>query len=123
MSGDTQLVLWIAGVHLLGLGCVAVLLLPALRDNPPAPNRRSDTDGDDGWGRGPKRPTPPPAPPNGGIPLADAEQARTRFREPGRLSDRRPRRSRRPSREPIRTPTRAPARNGWDSRRCSGSGR
>ena len=104
MSGDTQLVLWIAGVHLLGLMCVAVLLLPALRDNPSVPERRSDSDGDDGWGRGPKRPPTPPAPPGGGIPLLDAQQSRTRFREAGRLSDRLPRRVRRPAREPSALP-------------------
>ncbi len=123
MSGDTQLVLWIAGVHLVGLMCVGVLLLPALRDNPPAPNRHSDSDGDDGWGRGPKRPPKPPTPPGGGIPLLDAQQSRTRFREAGRLADRLPRRGRRPAREPARDPVRTPARNGSGSQRCSGSGR
>src|ERR1700729_4546710 len=106
MSGETQLMLWIAGVHLLGLGCVAVLLIPALRDNPESPPRRSDGEGDDGWGRGPKRPPTPPAPPRGGIPLSDAEQSRIRLREPGRLRDLRPSRERRPSREPVRRPRR-----------------
>jgi len=86
MSGETQLMLWIAGVHLLGLGCVAVLLIPALRDNPGSPPRPSDADGDDnGWGRGPRRPPTRPEPPRGGIPLPDAQPARARFREPGRL--------------------------------------
>ena len=58
MSG-AALMLWIAGVHLLGLGCVALLMFPALKDNPIGPDRRPD-EGDDGWGRGPKR--PPEAP-------------------------------------------------------------
>jgi hypothetical protein len=109
MSGDAQVLLWIAGVHLLGLGCIAVLLLPALRDEPNNA-RRSEGEGDDGWGRGPKRPPTPPTPPRGGIPLSDAEQSRIRLREPGRLRDLRPSRERRPSREPVRRPQRTPHR-------------
>ena len=70
MSG-AALMLWIAGVHLLGLGCVALLMFPALKDNPVGPDRRPE-DGEDGWGRGPKPPPAPPAPPRGGIPLPDA---------------------------------------------------
>ena len=120
MSGDAQLVLWIAGVHLLGLMAVAVLLLPALRDAP-APNQRSDADadGDDGWGRGPTPPPDSPAPPSGGIPLADADPARVRFREPGRLAERVPQRS--PPPDPrARTAgarSRAPRPPGLTSRR------
>src|ERR1700733_13343363 len=108
MSSDAQVLLWIAGVHLLGLGCVAILLIPALRDAPATPKRQSDGEGDDGgWGRGPKLPPTPPAPPRGGIPLSDAEQSRVRLREPGG--------------RPVRTPNRA--RNASGSRRCYGSGR
>ena len=109
MSGDAQVLLWIAGVHLLGLGCIAVLLFPALRDEPNNA-RRSEGEGDDGWGRGPKLPPTPPTPPRGGIPLSDAEQSRIRLREPGRLRDLRPSRERRPSREPVRRPQRTPHR-------------
>ena len=101
MSGDTQLVLWIAGVHLLGLMAVAVLLLPALRDAPVPPGQHGESDGDDGWGRGPT-PTPEsPTPPRGGIPLTDAEPARVRFRGPGRLADRIAPRPRRPAHDPA----------------------
>ena len=110
MTGDVQLLLWIAGVHLLGLGCVAVLLIPALKDSP-NPKRRSEGESDDGWGRGPKRPPKPPTPPRGGIPLPDAIQARVRLREPGRLSERLPQRERRPAREPARRPVRTPQRH------------
>src|SRR5436305_10924564 len=99
MTGDVQLLLWIAGVHLLGLGCVAVLLIPALKDSP-SPKRRADGEGEDGWGRGPKAPPEPPKPPRGGIPLEDAEPARVRLREHGRLADQLPPRERRPAREP-----------------------
>jgi hypothetical protein len=99
MSG-AALMLWIAGVHLLGLGCVALLMFPALKDTPIGPDRRPD-EGDDGWGRGPK-------PPRGGIPLPDAAPARVRLREHGRLGERLPSRERRPSREPSRRPVRTP---------------
>jgi hypothetical protein len=111
MSGEAQLMLWIAGVHLLGLACVAVLLIPVLRDNPVVPDRRSEGDGDDGWGRGPKPPPAPPKQPRGGIPLPDAVPARVRLREHGRLTERQPRRERRPVREPLRRPTPAPHRH------------
>jgi hypothetical protein len=122
MSG-AALMLWIAGVHLLGLGCVALLMFPALKDQPLGPERRSD-EGDDGWGRGPKPPPDPPKPPRGGIPLPDAVPARVRLREAGRLSERLPRHERRPVREPARRPAREPhraARSAWGSRRRSRS--
>lgn len=104
MSGDAQLMLMIAGMHLLGMVCVVVLLFPALRDAPPSSG--SDSGSDDGWGRGPRRPPQPPTPPRGGIPLPDAVQSRIRLRDHGRLSDHLPRRERRPVREPERAPVR-----------------
>jgi|SRR5581483_10780198 len=103
MSGEAQLLLMVAGVHLLGLACVAMLMLPALRDTrsgPPSP----DSGSDDGWGRGPKHPPKPPSPPRGGIPLPDAVAARVRLRDHDRLPDKLPSRPRRPAREPDRTP-------------------
>jgi hypothetical protein len=109
MSG-AELIFWIAGVHLLGLAAVAVLMYPALKDNPIAPERRPDGEGDDGWGRGPKAPPSPPTPPRGGIPLPDAVPAGIRLREPGRLGERLPRRERRPTPEPARRPVPTPHR-------------
>jgi len=106
MSGDAQLMLMIAGMHLLGLVCAAVLILPALRDSPDLPPYRPDGGSDDGWGRGPEGPPEPPPPPKGGIPLPDAEPAHVRLRDHRKLSERLPRRERRPSREPERTPVR-----------------
>ncbi|MGA9860241.1 MAG: hypothetical protein WBQ18_20410 [Solirubrobacteraceae bacterium] len=106
MSG-AALILWIAAVHLLGLGCVALLMFPALKENQ-VTDRRSDSDGDDGWGRGPTPPPTPPAKPSGGLPLPDAVPARVRLREHGRLADQLPGRERRPTREPARRPTRTP---------------
>ena len=106
MSGDAQLMLMIAGLHLLGLVCAAVLILPALRDTPDVPPRRPDSGPDDGWGRGPGGPPKPPDPPRGGIPLLDADPARIRLRDHRKLPDVLPRRERRPAREPDRTPVR-----------------
>lgn len=65
MSADAQLMLMIAGMHLLGLVCAAVLIIPALRDGPEFPPHPSDPGSDGGWGRGPDRPPTPPDPPRG----------------------------------------------------------
>jgi len=106
MSGDAQLMLMIAGMHLLGLVCAGVLIIPALRDNPEFPPR-SDPGSDGGWGRGPDKPPAPRDPPRGGgVPLLDAEQSRIRLRDHRKLTELRPRRERRPVREPERTPVR-----------------
>ena len=63
MSGDAQLLLIIAGVHIFGFAAVAVLILPAIREgwgSPPAPPQGSDSD--DEGGRGPRLvPKAPPA--------------------------------------------------------------
>jgi hypothetical protein len=106
MSGEAQLMLMIAGMHLLGLVCAAVLIIPALRDNPELPPRRPDPGSDDGWGRGPDAPPKAPDSPRGGIPLLDAAQARVRLRDHRTLREHLPRRERRPVREPTRTPVR-----------------
>jgi hypothetical protein len=107
MSGDAQLMLMIAGMHLLGLVFAAVLILPALRDSPEFPPRRPDPGSDGGWGRGPDLPPKPPDSPRGGIPLLDAEPASVRLRDHRTLTERLPKRERRPSREPDRTPVRS----------------
>jgi hypothetical protein len=110
MSGESQLLLWIAGVHLLGLVCVAALLIPAFRDDTHGTGRRPDQGSDDGPGNDRRPPPGPSGAPSGGIPLPDAEPARARLREPGRLSERVPRPERRPAREPEREPVRTPER-------------
>jgi hypothetical protein len=107
MSGDAQLMLMIAGMHLLGLVCAAVLIIPALRDGPEIPPPRPDQGSDGGWGRGPDVTPKPPSPPRGGIPLPDAEQALIRLRDHRKLSERLPKRERRPAREPERIPVRS----------------
>jgi hypothetical protein len=116
MRGEVQLMLWIAGVHLLGLLCVAILLIPALRsdDQPPF---GGESGSDDGWGNLPPELPRPKLWPGGGIPLPDAVQSRVRLREPGRLSELLPSRQRRPAREPERTPTRPVRASLGNSRR------
>ena len=99
----------IAGVHLLGLACVAILILPALRDEPDSPPH-GDGGSDDGWGNHPRRPPSPRDVPGGGLPLPDARPARIRLRGHERLRDLHPRRERRPTREP--SPQRRPVRTG-----------
>ena len=107
MSGDAQLLLMIAGMHLLGLVCAAVLIIPALRESPEFPQNRPDPGSDGGGGGGPERPPAPQDPPRGGgIPLSDAEPARVRLRDHRKLPERLPKRERRPAREPDRTPVR-----------------
>jgi hypothetical protein len=94
----------VAGMHLLGIVCAVVLILPALRDGPEPPQPPGD--GSDGGG-GLRRPKPEsPVRPRGGLPLPDAVPARVRLREPARLGDLMPRRERRPAREPDRRPVR-----------------
>jgi hypothetical protein len=106
MGGDSELILFmIAGVHLLGLGCVAVLMVSALREGPNEPPW-ANPDSDDGRGNKPLLPRPPSDRPRGGIPLPDAEPARVRLRDHRRLSELLPSRERRPAREPWRQPVR-----------------
>ena len=87
MTGDSQLILlMIAGVHLLGLACVAVLMVTALRASPDDPPHSTNSDGDDGRGNKPRQPRAPSGRPRGGIPLPDAEPARVRLRDHRRAS-------------------------------------
>ena len=107
MSGEYQLILLIAGMHLIGLVGVGLLLYFAFRHdgNPRWPGEWGS---DDGWGNEPRRPTEPSNRPKGGLPLPDAEQSRMRLRDHRKLPDLLPERERRPSPEPERQPVRAP---------------
>jgi hypothetical protein len=106
MGGDSELILLtIAGVHLLGLGCVAVLMFSALREGPADPPW-ANPDSDDGRGNKPQHPRAPSGRPRGGIPLPDAEPSRVRLRDHRTLAERLPGYQRRPVREPSRTPVR-----------------
>ncbi|MFL5818253.1 MAG: hypothetical protein ACJ76L_11720 [Conexibacter sp.] len=109
MGDETLLVALLGGLHLLGFGFAAVLLLPLLRDERVVPLAHRGEEEDDGGGGGNDRvdPCPPRGPRPGGIPLPDAVPARVRLREPVRLADLIPARGRR---EHAPTPTRTPVR-------------
>ena len=108
MSGQYQLMLMIALMHLLGLIGVGVLIYLALRHDSGHRRRPGESGQDDGWGNEPRRPPEPSNRPWGGIPLPDAEQALVRLRDDRKLPDHLPQRERRPTREPERTPHRVP---------------
>lgn len=107
MSGDYQLLLLIAGMHLIGLVGVGLLLYVALRHDP-GRSWPGESGSDDGWGNEPRRPTQPSDRPWGGLPLPDAEQSLLRLRDHRKLPDLLPDHDRRPAREPGRTPQRTP---------------
>jgi hypothetical protein len=111
MGDETLLVALLSGLHLLGFGFAAVLLLPLLRDERIVPVARGEEDDDGGGGNDRLLPTPRPGPGGGGLPLPDAAPARVRLREPGRLADLLPAQPRRRREHaPARTPARVPAR-------------
>jgi len=109
MAEETLLLALFGGLHLLGLGFAALLLLPCLRDEsvrglaPPS----EDEDGGGGGGNDRLGPLPPRGPCPGGIPLPDATPARVRLRDERRLADLLPRVERRPTHAPA--PRRVPA--------------
>jgi hypothetical protein len=106
---ETQLLLWLTGIHFIGFICVGLLMLPALRDDQEPPTDQDSGSSDDGWGNLPAGRPEPGNRPGGGLPLPDAEQSRIRLREPGRISEKQPMPQRRPAREPERQPIREPA--------------
>jgi hypothetical protein len=116
MADETLLVALFGGLHLLGFGFAALLLLPCLRDEPLAPMRAQRKDDEGGGGGNDRRqPTPPSGPRPGGIPLPDAVPARVRLREGGvRIADLLPGFERRPAHAPapVRTPQRVADRAG-----------
>jgi len=112
MVDETLLVAVLGGLHLIGFGFLALLLLPCLRDERVAPLTPPAED-DDGGGNDRLQPVPPRGPRGGGIPLPDAQPARVRIRGGRRLADLRPRVERRPAHlpAPVRR-TQPPARRG-----------
>lgn len=108
MADETLLVALLGGLHLIGFGFAAILLLPLLRDERIVPVPRGEEE-DEGGGGGNDRlgPVAPRGPRGGGIPLPDAVPARVRLREPGRLADLLPPPGRR--REHAPGPARTPA--------------
>ncbi|MGN6189721.1 MAG: hypothetical protein ACTHOE_12565 [Conexibacter sp.] len=110
MGDETLLVALLGGLHLLGFGFAAVLLLPLLRDERIVPIARGEDEDNRGGGNDRVQPLPRPGPRGGGIPLPDAVPARVRLREPARLADLLPPPRRRREHTPLPSPTRTPAR-------------
>jgi hypothetical protein len=111
MGDETLLVTLLGGLHLIGFGFAAILLLPLLRDERIVPLPRRGEEEDDGGGGGGNdrvRPAPSRGPRGGGLPLPlpDAAPARVRLREPARLADLipSPARRREHAPAPVRTP-------------------
>ncbi len=94
-----QVMLFLICVHIFGFAAIGILLLPALREQPPGQDEGSDGS-DDGWGNRPNVKPDPSRWPGGGIPLPDAEQSGVRLREPGRVADKLTTPERRPSHQP-----------------------
>lgn len=113
MGDETLLVALLGGLHLLGFGFAAVLLLPLMRDERVVPLGHGGEEEEDGGGGNDRVDRTPPRGPRGGwdpsLPLPDAVPARVRLREPVRLADLIPARGRR-EHAPRRTPTRTPVR-------------
>lgn len=109
MGDETLLVTLLGGLHLIGFGFAAVLLLPLLRDERVVPSAHRDEEDEGGGGNDRIRPTTPRGPRGGGIPLPDAVPARVRLREPARLADLLPPPGRR--REHAPAPVRVPVRS------------
>jgi hypothetical protein len=110
MSPDEELVVIFGALHLVALTLGVVLFMMFLRSD--ATSSWPPPEDDDGGGGGgndrlPSRPKPRPT---GGIPLPDAEPARTRLRGHGRLADAHPRPPRRPA-HPAPVRPRTPARH------------
>ena len=91
MSGEVLALLLLLVVHIAG---AALLVGVLLRDDD---IRWWSRPPDDDGGGPPPGPTTPPD-----LPMSGATPAPARMREPGRLADAYPRRSRRPEREPAR---------------------
>ncbi|HZV73194.1 MAG TPA: hypothetical protein VFF79_05720 [Conexibacter sp.] len=108
MADETLLVALLGGLHLLGLGFGALLLLPLMRDERIVRSAHPGEEEDDGDGGNDRLgPAPPRGPRPGGIPLPDAVPARVRLREDARLADLLPGRERRREHAPL--PSRTPA--------------
>ena len=100
----------VAGIDPLGLFYVllvfSIAFFPLLLKGPGSSKRESDSDSDDDPGKGPPDPPPAPKAPQGDTPLPDAEPARIRLRDHGRLAHGSARRPRRPGRDPDPGPAR-----------------
>jgi hypothetical protein len=103
VTPDAELVVLLAGLHILGFAFAAVLFVLLMRADTVSP-WTPDEDDEDGGGNDRTGRTPPRGPRGGGLPLPDAEQARARLRGHESLADTHPRAPRRSPREPAPRP-------------------
>ncbi len=99
-----------AGLHLLGMGLAAILLVMFMRSDSARTWSPPEDEGGGGGGNDRVPPRSRPGPGGGGLPLPDAPPARVRLREPVRLADLLDQPERRPAHPPRRSPQRTPAR-------------
>ena len=102
-SGPILAILLTLVVHVLGMGLLYAMLGREMLEMFRSKQR---PDWDDGGDEPADEPVPSPQPSGGGVPQPDAFPAPVRLREPGRLAEHYPRRTRRPEHapEPVRTP-------------------
>lgn len=106
MGANTELVVLVFALHLVGLGLATLLLVVFARSENPSPERDSDEGEDGGGGNERRPPRDSSGPGGGGVPLPDAIPARVRLRAPGRLGELVRDRQRRPVRDPRPLPRR-----------------
>jgi hypothetical protein len=103
MVREGGLILLLTGVHALGLGLLCGMLWLSFKADD---TTSGDDDGEGGWGNDRRPPEDSHGPSDGGLPLPDAEPARVRLRQPGRIADALPSPERRGTEEPVRVPVR-----------------
>ena len=105
VPADTEIMLLVGGLHLVGAVLAAALILACLRSDTTAPWSPRE-EGEEGGGGGSDRRAPrePDRPRGGGLPLPDAAPARVRLRGPATLAALSGASRRRRGPEPVRTP-------------------
>jgi hypothetical protein len=109
MTPDEELMVIFGALHVIALVLGVILFMMFLRSDSTSSWKPPEEDEGGGGGGNDRLPSSRPKPrPTGGVPLPDAEQARTRLRDHSKLRDARPRPLRRPAHP--HTPQRTPAR-------------
>jgi hypothetical protein len=109
MTPDEELMVIFGALHVVALVLGVILFMMFLRSDSTSSWKPPEEDEGGGGGGNDRLPTSKPKPrPTGGVPLPDADPARTRLRDHSKLRDAYPRTLRRPA-HPY-TPQRTPAR-------------
>jgi len=109
MTPDEELMVIFGALHVIALALGVVLFMMFLRSDATSSWKPPEEDEGGGGGGNDRLPTSKPKPrPSGGVPLPDADPARTRLRDHAKLRDAHPR----PMRRTVHphTPQRTPAR-------------